>query len=166
MYIKWAITDDLTNLSLSDFNSEYNGIYGFIKLIIGNNEVGEYYKCDSGEGDYDILYYLSQLIKCGISMLKNRNYNVMLLNSNLAELNIVFDKNVNISFISAETKEVYWTSSISRQELIHEIEDNYREMIIEIEKINPQLLNSKLLQNFKLKYNEFLELYKCDCSYE
>ena len=130
MFINWKITDDLKNISMSEFNNEYNGIYGFIKLRIGNNEIGELPERISYEGDFDILYYIGQLINCGISMFKEENYNVMLFDSSLAEINIIFKSNVVINFILSETKEVYWSSTVTNQELIDEIEYNYNKYML------------------------------------
>lgn len=160
MLINWKITDDLKNISMSEFNNEYNGIYGYIKLRIGNNEIGELPAHISCEGDFDILYYIGQLINCGISMLKKENYNVMLLDSNLAEINIIFKSNVVINFISSETKEVYWSSTVTNQELIDEIEYNYNKLYVTLKEINPQILNADLVKKIETRYKKYKELCK------
>lgn len=155
MFINWKITDDLKNISLSEFNTEYNGIYGYIKLKIGENEIGELPNHISIEGDFDISYYIGQLINCGISFFKNENYSVMLLDSNLAEINVVFSSNVIINFSSSETKEIYWSSTITNKELIDEIEYNYKKFSAELIKTNPRILDSFLFKEIESKYNKY-----------
>ena len=36
MFLSWKITDDISNITVEEFNKEYNGLYGFIKLKIGD----------------------------------------------------------------------------------------------------------------------------------
>ncbi len=156
MYITWSITDDLSDMTLEYFEKEYNGIYGFFSLEIGGNKLGESPE-DSyeDEGLYDISYYLGCLIKCGIAMKKQKKISVMLLESVLAELVLEFDDNVTVSFVNIKSREIYWSSKITREELTEEIDYNYYSFIDYIKKVNPSLLDSFIIRMVTDKYNTF-----------
>ena len=84
----------------------------------------------------------------------------MLLSYNLAEINIIFKGDVVINFISFETKEIYWNSTVTNQELIDEIEYNYNKLCVTLKEINPQILNADLLIEIETRYKEFKEYCK------
>lgn len=154
MYINWKITDDISNVTLNEFNREYNGIYGFIKLKINKNELGEL-EVENLEGDYDITYYLGKLIETGIAMYKKKKIKIMLLNRNLAQLVITFNAEVEIKFTSLDENEIYWSSKISKSELIKEIEYNYHNIYEYICMLNPEILNSIIMKKITENYNIF-----------
>lgn len=159
MYIKWSVTDDLSDMTLEYFEKEYNGIYGFFSLEIDGNKLGERAEeCYEDEGLYDIAYYLGCLIKCGIAMKKRENIPVMLLERVLAELVLEFDDDVTISFVNIGSREIYWSAKITREELTEEIEYNYHSFIDYIKKVNPLLLDSYLLGILKSRYDDFKSL--------
>jgi len=156
MYITWSVTDDLSNITLSDFEKEYNGIYGFFSLEIGDNKLGE--RAEESfeeEGYYDISYYLGCLIKCGIAMKKQEKITIMLLDSVLAQLVLSFDENVTVSFTNLEENEIYWSCQITKNELIEEIEINYQRFIGFIKKENPTLLTSYIVKRIIEKHADF-----------
>ena len=68
--LEWRITDDISNLSVKEFDAEWNGIYGFMQLKIFKYcgfIPGEDYRL---EGDDNIEYYIDELVECGICILK------------------------------------------------------------------------------------------------
>ena len=71
MFLSWKITDDISNITVEEFNKEYNGLYGFIKLKIGDYSIGYIPENNvSLGGNSDILYYIKKLIECGINICK------------------------------------------------------------------------------------------------
>lgn len=156
MYIRWKITDKIEKISAEEFDKEYNGVYGFIELRLNDYCIGDFDESEfSEEGYSDILYYISSLIECGISVLKHKSNKVSLLGMNLIEIQTSVEELVNIRIVHTEKRIIECESFISVEELINEIRCNYDYFIDYIVKHNKSLLKTKLLKNFTLLYSGF-----------
>ena len=156
MYIKWKINNEAKNISLEEFENEYESFYGFMSIQLGDFQLGY---LDNGnpfdEGDEDISYYINGLIKCGIILLLGQIYNIQLLRSNLLEIQVHRYINVNIKVVHIETKEVLCSYDMTFDELIAEIKENYKKYIMDIREMNSVLLNSETVRR-TVKYYEIL----------
>ena len=156
MYIKWKINNEAKNISLEEFENEYESFYGFMSIQLGDFQLGY---LDNGnpfdEGDEDISYYINGLIKCGIILLLGQIYNIQLLRSNLLEIQVHRYINVNIKVVHIKTKEVLCSYDMTIDELIAEIKENYKKYIMDIREMNSVLLNSETVRR-TVKYYEIL----------
>lgn len=171
MYINWTFNNEIENISLEEFEKDYESFFGFIMLKLGDYQLGyldKSYPFD--EGDEDISYYINSLIKCGITLLLGQDFKIQLLSSNLLEIQVHRYINVNIKVVHKETNEVLCSYDMTFKELIEEIDEKYKKYIRDIKKMNSPLLKSKtvraaskyydilmsLLYNTKLKRSEAL----------
>lgn len=156
--IRWLITDDLSNLTIEEFDNEYNGIVsGYFEFTVNQNTEGFYPQkiVHKEEGLEDILYWLGHLIE-GVNMIrKGERYEMCLLTMNIYKLVMRFDNCMHISFIKKESNEVKWIESISIQEFEKELYNNVDQFLQTIKEINPALMESrwiKKLSNFEDRY--------------
>ena len=156
MYIKWKINNEVKNISLEEFENEYESFCGFMSIQLGGFQLG--YLDDGNpfdEGDEDISYYINSLIECGITLLLGQIYKIQLLGSNLLEIQVHRYINVNIKVVHIKTKEVLCSYDMTIDELIAEIKENYKKYIMDIREMNSVLLNSKTV-GWTVKYYEIL----------
>lgn len=169
MYIEWEINkEELKSYSIEDFNED-GDIWGFMMLKLGDYQLGylsdifdsaEKSEIDKEllEGDDLIAYNIDNLIKCGISLLKNKSFKFHSLDYNKVEFHVVWDEDVKIELINCYTKELFYRYSISFGELVTEIKTDYTKYINDIKEINEVILQSKMLKNTSMLYDEFLNL--------
>ena len=74
---------------------------------------------------------------------------------NLLELRVHRYKDVNIQVVHKETQEVQCSFDISFEELLEEIEENYKKYIRDIREINNKLIKSKTVR-MSVKYYDIL----------
>jgi hypothetical protein len=148
--IKWKITDIIENISLQEFDTEYNGIYGYFQICINNQILGfcpDKKLLNEEEGNEDILFWLFKLSD-GLNKLNVvQKYEIQLLSMNLAKLVLKKDNKLLISFMNSNTDEIIWSEKIMFQELYNEVKLNIKNFITEIQRINPVILESKLIKN-------------------
>lgn len=147
--IKWIITDSIENVDLKEFNTEWDGIYGYFEICINNHVLG--FCPDRGllageEGNEDILYWLSKLSDGIIQLNTGHEYEIQLLSMNLAKIILEKNDKLLMSFVNTNTDEVIWSEQIVIQELSNEVILNIERFITEVRKINSILLDANLVQ--------------------
>lgn len=145
--INWVITDDLSDVSLKEFDNEWNGIIsGYFELIINRSREGfcPQRKINKDEeGVEDVLYWLSHLSE-GIGMLKKgKQYEMILLTMNLYKMVMKNDEGINIYFINKKDNTIKWHEKITLQEFEDELNENINRFIQMLKENNPELLESK-----------------------
>jgi hypothetical protein len=156
MYINWEINDEAEDISLEEFENDYESFFGFMMLNLGDYQLGYLDKNSPIDaGDEDISYYIDGLIECGITLLLGQDFKIQLLRSNLLEIYVHRYKDVNIKVVNIETQDVQCSFDITFEELLEEIEDNYKKYIATIRVINKELLMSKTVRK-SVKYYEIL----------
>lgn len=148
--IKWIITDDLCNISLKEFDDEWNGmVYGYFELTV--NGVKEGFCPDreiskEEDGMEDILYWLSHLSDGFNSVKKGEEYEMILLTMNVYKLVIKMNEKIEMQFINKKTNAIKWKEKVELQEFENELYENIEKFLKFIEEINPELLKSKWIK--------------------
>ena len=77
-YIDWVINrEELKSYSLEEFDQDDCSIYGLMVLKLGDSSIGFISSAvETNDGDEDISFYVDQLIKCGIALLKVAMFSV------------------------------------------------------------------------------------------
>lgn len=147
--IRWIITDNIENVNLKRFNTEWNGIYGYFEICINKQVLGF---CPNRElladeeGNENILFWLSMLSD-GITQLDDcQEYEISLLSMNLSKIILKKDDKLLISFVNSNTNEVIWIEKILIQEFCNEVLFNIERFITEVQKVNSVLLESDLIK--------------------
>ena len=161
-YINWKINrDELKNYSLEGFNQDDGSLYGFMVLNLGEYTIGSIEDSnETSDGDEDISFYVDQLIKCGISLLKGDMFSVGLLNSNLLEIRVHLDKSVIVEVHDMQCNISIYTYDLSLDDFISEIKSAYMKYIDDVKEINESILQSKLICNTSALYETFLKTLK------
>ena len=145
--IKWIITDDIKNVSLKEFNTEWDGIYGHFELDINDQTVGycpdrELFPSEWSDEDItDWLYKLSNMI---LQLHDCDEFEWNLLASNLLKIVIKKEDTLLISLIHSRTG-IQWSERVTYQEYITELLSAIDRFIEEIRTLNSELLKSKTL---------------------
>ncbi len=148
--MNWVITDDLSGISLKEFDNEWNGIIsGYFELIINRSREGFCPQRELNQGEEgveDILYWLSHLAE-GINMLrKGKEYEMILLTMNLYKIIMRYDDGINIYFVNKKDNTIKWQEKITLQEFETELDENINRLFQIIEESNPELLESKWIK--------------------
>lgn len=157
MYLSWKFNNEAEEISLEEFERENEFIYGFIMLKLGDYQLG-YIAASSpyDEGDENISSYIIDLIQCGIVLYLGQEFKIQLLSSNLLDIQAKINgKNVDIKVVHNKLNEVEFSYEILFKDLIEEIKDNYHKYIGEIQKMNSDLLESRIVK-LTNKYYEIL----------
>lgn len=159
MYLKWRITDDISSLTVKEFNEERNGIYGFIKLNIDKDEVGYIppLNCEL-EGNDDISFWVQNSIECGIALLKNEKFECELLSLNLLKIYVVPEENVEI-MLKHEDRYIKWEHTIPYDLVYKEIFEIFEKFEKEIIQINKSLLETNIIKRIITLFNEYEKMY-------
>lgn len=148
--MKWVITDDLSNISLQEFDNEWNGmISGYFEFNINGIQEGfcpERPIISEEEGMEEIVHWLSELYKGLNKVKKGENYEIILLTMNVYKLVMELNKSLEISFINKKTQEIRWKECVELQEFENELYENIKKFLQYLEKINPELLKSKWIK--------------------
>ena len=156
--IKWIITDSINNVDLNEFDTEWDGIYGYFEICINNHVLGFCPDRDllaGEEGNEDILYWLTKLSDGIIQLNVSQEYEIQLLSMNMAKKKKKKNDKLLISFVNANTDEVIWYEKMTIKEWCNEIILNIERFIKEVQKNNPILLKANLIQKL-LKIKETL----------
>lgn len=158
-YIDWVINrEELKSYSLEGFNQDDGSLYGFMVLNLGEYTIGSIEDSnETSDGDEDISFYVDQLIKCGISLLKGDMFSVGLLNSNLLEIRVHLDKSVIVEVHDMQCNISIYTYDLSMDDFISEIKSAYMKYIDDVKEINESILQSKLICNTSALYENFLK---------
>ena len=166
-YIDWLINrEELKSYSLEEFNRDDGSVYGFMVLKLGGFMLGFIDGAGEREGDEDISFYVNQLIKCGIALLRGEAFKVGLLNSNLLELRVHMNKFVVVEVWNIQNDTKKYTYELSLVDVISEIESAYLKYISEVKEINEDLLQSKLTKNTSELYETFMKLLEINGNYQ
>lgn len=156
--IKWIITDSIKNIELKEFDTEWDGIYGYFEICINDHVLGfcpDRELLDGEEGNENILYWLTKLSDGIIQLNIVPKYEIQLFSMNLAKIILMKNNDILISFANANTDEVIWSEKIMIREWYNEVILNIENFIKEIQKNNVTLLNSNLIQKL-IKIKESL----------
>ena len=148
--MKWVITDNLSGVSLDEFENEWNGIIsGYFEININQSQEGfcppkKTNKVE--EGMEDVLYWLNHLSE-GLNMIKKgKEYEMILLTMNLYKIVMRLDDEMCISFVNKRDNMIKWEERVDIQEFQNELSENVEKFLQIIRETNPQLLNSKWIK--------------------
>ncbi len=148
--INWVITDELSHVSLEEFDNEWNGmISGYLELKINGESEGFCPDRPIGteeEGMEEIVHWLSELY-IGLSKVqKGETYEIVLLTMNVYKLFMELNENLEISFVNKRTKDIKWKEEVTLQEFQKELYQNIKKFADYLKQVNPQLLKSKWIK--------------------
>ena len=147
--IKWIITDSINDVDLNEFDTEWDGIYGYFEICINNHVLGfcpDRELLAGEEGNEDILYWLTKLSDGIIQLNVCQEYEIRLLSMNMAKIILKKNDNLLISFVNTNTDEVIWSEKMTIKEWCNEIILNIERFIKEVQKKNSNLLKANLIQ--------------------
>lgn len=146
--IRWIITDEIENVSLEEFNVEWNGIYGYFEMHIHNRFLGfcpERKLLDGEEGNENILYWISKLSEGIVQSKADGEYKIQLLSMNLCTICIKKTDNIIMRFKETEGDDI-WIEEIEIQEFCNEMLINIEKFLLEVQEHNTNLLGSNLIK--------------------
>lgn len=147
--IKWIITDSINDVDLNEFDTEWNGIYGYFEICINNHVLGfcpDRELLAGEEGNEDILYWLTKLSDGIIQLNVGKEYEIQLLSMNMAKIILKKNDKLLISFVNTNTDEVIWSEKMTIKEWCNEIILNIERFIKEVQNNNSILLKTNLTQ--------------------
>lgn len=148
--IKWIITDDLSNVSVEEFENEWSGIIeGYFELIVNEQKVGFCPNREIKKGEdglEDILFWLIEFYKGLKKLKKGEVYEMTLLTRNLYKIVLKKNEKVELQYVKVETNEVDWKEEVEMQEFEQEVNRKIEKFKNEIQYINPKLLTSKWIK--------------------
>ena len=156
--IEWIITDSIKDVELKEFDTEWDGIFGYFQICINNHVLGfcpDRELLAGEEGNEDILYWLTKLSDGIIQLNTGQEYEIQLLSMNLAKIILKKNDKLLISFVNTNTDEVIWFEKMTIQEWHNEVILNIERFIKEVQKNNSILLDSNLMQKL-IKIKETL----------
>ena len=156
--IEWIITDSIKDVELKEFDTEWDGIFGYFQICINNHVLGfcpDRELLAGEEGNEDILYWLTKLSDGIIQLNTGQEYEIQLLSMNLAKIILKKNDKLLISFVNTNTDEVIWSEKMTIQEWHNEVILNIERFINEVQKNNSILLDSNLMQKL-IKIKETL----------
>ena len=156
--IEWIITDCIKDVELKEFDTEWDGIFGYFQICINNHVLGfcpDRELLAGEEGNEDILYWLTKLSDGIIQLNTGQEYEIQLLSMNLAKIILKKNDKLLISFVNTNTDEVIWSEKMTIQEWHNEVILNIERFIKEVQKNNSILLDSNLMQKL-IKIKETL----------
>ena len=156
--IEWIITDFIKDVELKEFDTEWDGIFGYFQICINNHVLGfcpDRALLAGEEGNEDILYWLTKLSDGIIQLNTGQEYEIQLLSMNLTKIILKKNDKLLISFVNTNTDEVIWSEKMTIQEWHNEVILNIERFINEVQKNNSILLDSNLMQKL-IKIKETL----------
>ena len=147
--IKWIITDPINDVDLNEFDTEWNGIYGYFEICINNHVLGfcpDRELLAGEEGNEDILYWLTKLSDGIIQLNVGKEYEIQLLSMNMAKIILKKNDKLLISFVNTNTDEVIWSEKMTIKEWCNEIILNIERFIKEVQNNNSIILKANLIQ--------------------
>ena len=147
--IKWIITDSINDVDLNEFDTEWDGIYGYFEICINNHVLGfcpDRELLAGEEGNENILYWLTKLSDGIIQLNVGKEYEIQLLSMNMTKIILKKNDKLLISFVNANRDEVIWAEEVTIKEWDNEIIMNIEKFIKEVQKKNSNLLKANLIQ--------------------
>ena len=165
--IKWIITDNIKDVDLKEFNTEWNGIYGHFELCINNQTVGFWPDRELFPGDENItdwLYELSRMIvqlgnsmECEWELLAMNLCKIVIKKEDMVVISLMYHHRYDDKIIWSEkaaasrksyydTTKIIWSEKVTSQELIEELMCAIDKFIVEVQACNADLLDSKIMR--------------------
>lgn len=147
--IKQIITDPINDVDLNEFDTEWDGIYGYFEICINNHVLGfcpDRELLAGEEGNEDILYWLTKLSDEIIQLNVGKEYEIQLLSMNMAKIILKKNDKLLISFVNTNTDEVIWSEKMTIKEWCNEIILNIERFIKEVQNNNSIILKANLIQ--------------------
>ena len=145
--IRWIVTDELNNVSKEEFDTDWNGIYGYFELTVNGQSIGfcpQRELFEGEEGDENILYWLTELYKGIQEISAGREYETQLLSMNLARL--VFSSKDGI-YVRLQGKEgSIWSEKVDFNQLKQEVDSAIHSFTEQVREKNSALLSTKHFQ--------------------
>lgn len=157
--IEWIITDSIKDVELKEFDTEWDGIFGYFQICINNHVLGfcpDRELLHGEEGNEDILYWLTKLSDGIIQLNAVQEYEIQLLSMNSAKIILKKNDKLLISFVNANMDEVIWSEKILFAEWYDEVTWNVEKFIKEVQKENAILSDSNLMRKL-IKIKETIE---------
>ncbi len=151
--MNWIITDDLSRISIKEFENEWNGIIsGYFELNINQSKEGFCPQRDlqkGEEGNEDVLFWLSHLKEAIGNLKEGKDYEMILLTMNRYKIYMRYDDSVNFYFINRNSNIVKWHEKISMQEFEIELSKNINAFYQVLKENNIELLESKWIMRLR-----------------
>lgn len=157
--IEWMITDPIKGVELKEFDTVWNGIFGYFQIRMNDRVLGfcpDRELLDGEEGNEDILHWFTQLSDGIIQLNTCQEYEIQLLSMNMAKIILKNNDNLRISFVNTNTDEVIWSEKVIAQEWHDEVKWNIERFMKEVQEGNSILLGSNLMQKL-IKRKETME---------
>ena len=157
LFLYWVIIKDgLQELSLKEYEEEWDTVYGYMVLKLGDYRLG-YLEDEWYRGDIDLPYYIKRGVKCGTEMLQGNDYFFQLLDWNLLDLKIYYGKKIKIQVVHNQKNRIEFEYYISFEDLINEVQRVYKRYIEDIKNINPIILTTREMRLMDEDYKIFME---------
>lgn len=149
--IRWVITDNIRGVSVEEFDTEWNGIYGYFEMCINNQIIGyvpnrELYPNE--EWNEEIIYWIGQLAKGFNYVTKHGGkYEIPLLCMSLRKITIKKENMLKICFVNVQTNKSEWEEEVKCTEFCKEICNNLDKFLLEIKMNNEELLKTNLIKD-------------------
>ena len=150
--IRWVVTDDISNITLDEFDNAYvyMGICGHFDITVNEHREGMYLKNETEmldcDGFEDILYWIDNLF-CALNTTKNgEDYEMPMLNLVRIKFKFHLEQKLQISCMDVESNDIEWMEEVEVQEFEEEIQNHRKRLIEYIKKENPELLKSRWLE--------------------
>lgn len=157
--IEWMITDPIKDVELKEFDTEWNGIFGYFQIRMNNHVLGfcpDRELLDGEEGNEDILYWFTKLSDGIIQLNNGQEYEIQLLSMNMAKMILKKNDTLRISLVNTNTDEVIWSEKVIAQEWQDEVKWNIERFMKEVQEGNSILSGSNLMQKL-IKRKETME---------
>lgn len=155
MLINWRITDSITDITLEQFVSEDETIYGFIMTTIFDPPLG--YIPDAEihlEGDSELVDWMQLLLRVGDAIKSKTNYMFRLLSFDMLAVNITCKEIIEISLTSLQDGTCVSYTQMAYDDGLNEVIKTVESFIKYIEKENFNFLESKKIKTIMTGLNE------------
>lgn len=158
--IRWEITDNIEMVDLNEFDTEWNGIYGYFEIHINNQILGfcpDRELFPDEEGNENILYWLYKLCNIVVELNYKQECELQLLSMNMAKIHFKKNDKLEISLVYSHNEEMMWSEKVTVQEFCREVICATEKFISDIQRYNSDLLNSGLIKRV-IKTKEHVKL--------
>lgn len=155
MLINWRITDSIKDITLEQFESEGETIYGFIMTTIFDPPLG--YIPDAEiplEGDSELVYWMQLLLRVGDAIKSKTDYTFRLLSFDMLAVNITCKEKIEISLTSLQDGTCVSCTQMACDEGLNEVTKTVESFIKYIEKENFILLESRKIKSIVMGLEE------------